>query len=514
MLVKTLILPSFYQDSVVLMRVAAEVRNRSGIREAAAFMGTAANRALLGQAGLATRESQEARPEDLILAVAAETEAQADEALAAARDLLATRRQPAAEAGEVPPRTFEAALHRLPGANLVAVSVPGAYAAYEALRALRRGLHVFLFSDHVPLADEIRLKQEARRRHLLCMGPDCGTAYLGGVGLGFANVVPRGRVGVVAASGTGLQAVASRLAALGEGISQAIGVGGRDLSREVGGLMTVFALEALATDPATAAILLIAKPPDPDVLPALERALQGAGKPAVACCLGLSGTTSGGALWVETLDDAADAGVALLDKREWKPRPFRDPTAVRARLGRMGPGVEPTGAGLLGLYAGGTLAQEARLLLEPLLGPVGFNGPATRGPHRILDLGDGAYTVGRPHPMIDPEARAERIRAAGRASGVAVLLFDLMLGRGAHPDPAGSVATAVREARATAERDGRRLLAVASVVGTRHDPQDLARQSAQLEEAGVAVLPTNAEAARFTALLLEPTLGPRLLEGA
>lgn len=500
---RTVILTSFYQDSVVLMRLAAEVRLRPGIREAVAFMGTPANHDLLAEAGLATPESRQARPEDLILTVEAETASEADAALAAARQLLLERRQSAERAAGVRPRTLDSARKLLPGANLVAISVPGPYARFEAMRALKRGLHVFLFSDNVSLQDEIELKQVARRRRLLCMGPDCGTAYLNGTGIGFYNVVTRGRIGCVAAAGTGLQAVASRLAAHGEGISHGIGVGGRDLTAEVGGLMTLFALEALASDPGTEAIVVISKPPHPTVLPRLEAVLAKFGKPVVACLFGATARAESAALWVGSLDAAADAVVARLAARPWSARPFGAPQGIRQRLDRIADH-RLRGLQVLGLYTGGTLAHETHVILDGLLGPT--------VPHRVLDLGDDRYTVGRPHPMIDPQTRSELIAKAAASPEVGILLVDLVLGKGSHPNPALPLAAAVREAQSRAKIEGRRLVTVASVVGTSGDPQGLAAQEAQLRAVGIQLLPSNAEAARFAALLVKPELSTVLLE--
>lgn len=516
MIVKAIVLASCYQDSVVLMRLAESLRARPGVREAAALMGTPANHDLLAAAGLAAPDTKPAGPGDLVVAVAAEDEAVAEAALAAARETLAAPRPVLGSPGAARPRTLDSALRQQPDANLVMISVPGAYATFEATQALRRGLHVFLFSDHVPLADEVALKREALRRRLLCMGPDCGTAYLGGLGLGFANVVPRGRIGCVSASGTGLQAVASHVAALGEGLSHGIGVGGRDLDAEVGGAMTVLGLEALAADASTGVIVLIAKPPAPAVLPRLETALAAAGKPVIACCLGAPPGVRAGAEWVTTLEDAAAAAVARLRAERWSPRPFTDPEAVRQRLARAAAGAGRRGPALLGLFTGGTLAHEARLLLEPLLGPVASNvGRGGQGsPHRILDLGSDEFTAGRPHPMLDPAPRAARVREAGGAAEIGVLLVDLVLGRGAHPDPAGPLAAAIRAARAAAAADGRSLAVVASVVGTAADPQGLAGQVAALEAAGAEVLPSSAQAARFAALLLRPEAAGRLLAEA
>lgn len=476
-MIRSLVHRSFYRDSMVLMRVAERLRSVPGVRDAAALMGTPANHELLATAGLETAENRAAGASDLVLVVDATDEAVAESAFAAAQRLLHERQRALESNGRVAPRSLHAALGRLPGANLAVISVPGAHAKLEALTALRRGLHVFLFSDNVSLADEVELKQLAVRRRLLCMGPDCGTAYLGGVGLGFTNVVPRGRIGCVAASGTGLQAVATYVAGLGEGISHGIGVGGRDLSREVGGSMTMLALDALARDPSTEVVVVISKPPAPEVMPTLEAAIRAAGKPVIVCCLGAD--AGGHGTWVSTLEDAAEAAVAAARGCSWTARAADGPAPPSAR------------GSLLGLYTGGTLAHEARLLIEPM-----------RVPHRIVDLGDDEFTHGRPHPMIDPSTRAARVREAGHSADVGVLLMDVVLGRAVHPDPAGSLSAAIADARASAARGGRALLVVVSVVGTKGDPQGLDGQRAALRAAGAEVLPSNARAARFAAAAL------------
>ena len=487
---------------MVLMRIAGELRGRPGVREAAALMGTAANHELLAAAGLAAPPVRDATAGDLMLVVDAESDAAADAAIEAAHALLDTRRRLREESGRMLPRTLDSAVRRLPDANLAAISVPGAYARLEAMTALRRGLHVFLFSDNVSVADEIDLKRVATEKGLLCMGPDCGTAYLNGVGLGFANVVPRGRIGCVSASGTGLQAVASRLASLGEGISHGIGVGGRDLSPEVGGVMSALALEALGADRSTELIVVISKPPAPGALGRLEAAIRVIGKPVVVCCLGASAPAGAPGRWVATLEEAAEAAAADVRATAWVPRPFGAPEDVRLRLSRIHAGPH-RGRTLLGLFVGGTLAHEAGLVVAAGLG----------NRHRILDLGADEYTVGRPHPMLDPAQRDAMVREAGRDPDVGVLLLDLVLGRGTHPDPAGPLAAAVAEARAAATRASRELTVVASVIGTAGDPQGLGRQVAALEAAGVHVLPTSAQAARFAALALDPALAGRLLAG-
>jgi FdrA protein len=501
----TEVIASSYHDSVVLMRVSAQVRKDPGVREVALFMGTPANHALLAQAGLATAASANACPNDLIVTIRASGEDAASRAIARVRELLAETRKSAGAAAEWRPRSLDAALRAMPDANLASISVPGAYVRGEAMSALRRNLNLFIFSDNVSVEDEIALKTEAVRRHLLCMGPDQGTAYLGGVGLGFANVVARGRIGCIAASGTGLQTVAARLDALGEGVSHGIGVGGRDLSEAVGGVMTLFALDALSADPATEAIVLISKPPHPSVLDRLEARLDAIRKPVVVCCVGAPPRVGTRTTWVDTLDQAGDAAVALLAGRKWQGRTLGNAAAVRSQLA----GAESTELAakqILGLYTGGTLAYETSHLFRSAFGD--------DHPHRVLDLGDDEYTVGRPHPMIDPGVRTDKILQAAREPAVGVLLVDLVLGAGAHENPADPLATAFEDARRIAREDGRRIECLAAVVGTAGDPQGLAQQRSRLEQAGIGVLETNSDAARCAAMLVAPELQAQWLKEA
>lgn len=516
MLIRTEVWPSLYQDSVILMQIASKIRSRPGIDEAAAFMGTQTNHDLLEEIGLGTDEGRKAGPNDVIFTVRAESEDGASAAIEAARVMVSERRSDEGGETEVLPRTLDSALKKLPDANLAAISVPGEFAEFEASRAIRRGLNVFLFSDNVPLEDEIKLKRNAVAKGVLCMGPDCGTAYVSGQGIGFFNVVEKGRVGCIAAAGTGLQAVVSRVAALGEGLSHGIGVGGRDLSAEVGGAMTLFALDTLAEDDATEVIIIISKPPHPDVMAKIEAVIERIEKPVVVCCLGASQKSAGRASWVSTLDEAADAAVNLLAGKMWSPVAFRDGAAARAALDGIGKLKGETPRAVLGLYTGGTLAHETHLLFKDHLEAVNLNGKIDRDEtaSRIIDLGGDEYTVGRPHPMIAPETRTEIVEKMGDLPNVGVALFDLVIGRGSHEDPARPLAAAFGAARKTAEAAGRNLIGVASVVGTKGDPQDLDGQIAQLAEAGIHLFASNAEATRFAAMVVNPDMAKQFLEGS
>jgi FdrA protein len=503
MIALTLVKPSCYSDSVALLALARELRALPGIVEAAALMATPANRDLLAQAGLLTAEADDARPNDLVVVIRGEP-ADAERARERAEQLLAARRAPIEAPSLHAPRTLDRASERLAGANLALISVPGVWAAAEARRALDRGLHVMLFSDNVSLEDELTLKREAARRGLLVMGPDCGTAYLGGVPLGFANAVPRGRIGIVAASGTGLQQVATLLVAGGEGISQGIGVGGRDMSSAVGGLMALAAIDALGEDPATEIVIVIGKPPAPSVRHAIHAKLGALGKPSVIALLGPDVTTGrqGRVTTVASLEDAARATLAALGGAPWTARAFSlAPSEIRARVQALRRELEPGQSAVRGLYAGGTLAHEAALILEPLLGPVASNFATGSARHHVLDLGADEHTIGRAHPMLDVTERVKAIASAAEDGDVAVLLLDVVLGHGAATDPAGDVAPALEAARQRARARGRGLAIVASVIGAEGDPQGLARQTARLEEIGAWVLPSNAQAARAAACI-------------
>lgn len=495
---------SAYHDSVTLMRLARDMEAVPGVVQAAAMMGTPANRALLADAGLLTEDGGGAGPTDLVIAVAATDEAAARAAEAAAQAALATRRPvPAAGSGGRRPRSLASALRALPRANLALVSVPGHYAGAEAMKALRAGLHVMLFSDHVPLETEVALKRFAQSRNLLLMGPDCGTAIIDGVPLGFANAVPRGRIGIAAASGTGLQEVSCLVARLGEGISHGVGVGGRDLSDAVGGLGMARALALLTADPATAVIALIGKPPGPSVAARLAAEAARLGKPCVIHFVGARGAPGHPTATVTvaaSLEDCARAAVARARNEtpaSAEPRPA--PDEVDRLVAQAASGLAPGQQFVRGVYAGGTLAWEAVSILEATLPNVASGVTGGGAAHRVVDLGEDVFTVGRPHPMIDGTVRREWILKEAADPATAVLLLDVVLGYGAHADPAGELVPAIERARAEARGRGRGLAVVAGVTGTDADPQDRAAQVARLSAHGVLVMPSNAQAARLAA---------------
>jgi FdrA protein len=460
-----------YVDSIALMRIADETRRLPGVHSATLVLATAANRQALRDAALWPLASEAAGPDDLVIAIAGESEAAVRAALEQAEAALTPRPGAAGPAAIPAPRSVTGAVRRTPGANLAVIAVPGRYAVAEAQQALSAGLHAFIFSDAVALDDEARLKRRARGRGLLVMGPECGTAIVNGIGLGFANAVRRGPVGLVGASGTGLQEVTTLLHRLGTGVSHALGTGGRDLQASVGGVSTLQALALLGADPLTRVVVIVSKPADDAVAATVLQSAAGLGKPVVACLLGWRGKVPAEVRAVASLEEAA---VAALTTLGLEPRALPEVEMTSPRSGGR--------SSVHGFYTGGTLCEEARALVGAAAG-------------LFIDFGAAQYTEGRPHPMIDPERRDRAVAASGDDPTAEVLLLDVVLGQCAHPDPAGAAIAGIEEARARAKRHGRRLDVVAHVVGTEDDPQPLSAQESALREHDVIVCPSNRRAA-------------------
>jgi len=496
-----------YRDSVSLMQLSAKIAALSGVQQASVVMATEGNLDLLREAGLLDG-GVAASPSDLLVVLRAENEAAASAALAETERVLAGGDRAARQRGpqETPPRSIQMGLAAQPDANLALISTPGEYAAAEALKALRLGLHVMLFSDNVALADEVLLKGEAEQRGLLVMGPDCGTAIVGGVPLGFANAVRRGPIGVIGASGTGLQEVTSLIDLAGLGVSHAFGTGGRDLKAEVGGATMLRALDELAADADTRVIVLVSKPPAREVAAKVLARARATGKPVIACFLGADAAQveGDGVLAAATLEEAVAMALCAARGMPYAGAPQRPPQYDAVRL-------KPEQRFVRGLYSGGTFCYEATLVLAPALEGLRSNTPVgaatklqdvwhSQG-HTLVDLGGDEFTRGRPHPMIDHRLRNERMVREAADAEVAVILLDVVLGYGAHPDPAAEMLPAIRAAREAAQRSGRELAFVGFVCGTERDPQGLARQVAALRGAGVILAVSSAQAARTAAAI-------------
>ena len=485
----------FYLDSVALMRASKTLSASDGVIEAAMMMGTPANIEIMRNASLLPEDALQANDiaaGDLIISVRADSDAQSDAAMQLATQLLDAPTT-STDAAQWRPRSIRGAMATQPTLNLALISVPGPFAISEARKAIRRGLNAMIFSDNVPIEHEAELKQEAQLLGKLVMGPDCGTAIINGVPLAFANVVPRGNIGIIGASGTGTQEVSCLIARAGAGISQAVGVGGRDLKQAVGGISTLMAMDMLERDNSTQHIVLIAKPAAPEVTAVLLARIAQSAKTFTLCLLGGEAPAlPDNCAWATTLSQAAAMALQHSGSQ------LSDFIETGLTTNRPQPASQK-GKVIRGLYCGGTLCVEAQIMLKKA--SIGFTSNVSvfdqatldSASHTLIDLGDDEYTQGKPHPMIEPSIRDAAVLDALNDARVGVVLIDLVIGHGAHANPAQQFVAGL-----PAERNDSTAI-IASVTGTEDDPQVRSRQMAILSEAGIAIAPSN-EAASALAI--------------
>jgi FdrA protein len=501
-----------YYDSVFLMAVNSRLAKFPGVQQTAVLMGGEKNKGLLADIGFHDAQIDAAQPSDLIVAVIAETPEIVQAELGRIDETLNA-------VVAVTPlsslHTLEDGLAQKPNANLAVITIPGEHVTREARKALTAGLNVFIFSSNVSLDDELAIKQLAALKGLLVMGPDCGTSLIGGVGIGFANVIRRGPIGAIGASGTGLQEFTSQVHNAGLGISHAIGTGSHDLSDQVGGLTAFAALDALEADPGTKVIAVISKPPSSRTVGRLMERIKTSSKPVVGCFLGARIQPQGaGAVFqsASIIDEAVHLAMAQAGAEAPAPSPQLS-AQEQGWFAQERAAWSPEQVYVRGLFAGGTFCYQTQSILKeagiatysnaPLDPENALADPDASREHTIVDMGDDHYTLGKPHPMIDSTLRRQRIVAEGRDPQVAVLLLDFILGYNAARDPVGDLLDAILEARQDAQRRGGHLTVVASVCGTDGDPQDVSLQTQMLRKAGVIVFPSNARAAAFCAALLK-----------
>ncbi|MDP8214056.1 MAG: acyl-CoA synthetase FdrA [Candidatus Euphemobacter frigidus] len=507
-----------YFDSVTLMLVARSLTEMEGVDDAAVVMGTEENKQILAASGMLLDEFKDTSDTDLLIVGKAADEAKTDEVILKAEELLIESKQKKVSAGEHQPKSIEGAIEQIPDANMVIISVAGRYAGDVAMEALEKGLHVMLFSDNVSIEREKELKEYGREKDLLVMGPDCGTAIINGAPLCFANVVKRGNIGIVAASGTGLQEISCIIGNEGAGISQAIGTGGRDVKEEIGGIMFIEGIKALEADAATEVIVLVSKPPAPEVLEKVAAAIKDIKKPVVAILIGGDPEVMdrAGARAAGDLERAGLIAVALSRGES--------PEGIAAKLDARRKEIEKQAAEeasqmkegqkyLRGLFSGGTLCDETQLMFKEEIGAV--YSPAPIDPdfklddiwkskeNTVVDLGEDEFTVGRPHPMIDFLLRKKRIVEEAKDPETAVILLDVVLGYGSNMEPGQELAPAIKEAKEIAEKDGRHIAIVCSITGTYKDPQNRKKVEKELKAAGAIVMVTNAAASLLTVEIIK-----------
>jgi len=518
MITRGIIKKGEYFDSVSLMMVAKKINELEGVVDSAVIMGTKENKSILAASGLLMPEFDKADDTDLLISIKAETEDIADRVLSKIDEQLQQLRVREETAEEYTSKSIDGALKVFPDANLALISIPGKYAAVQSMKALQHGLNVMIFSDNVPIEQEIELKKFAQEKGLLVMGPDCGTAIINGVPLAFANVVNRGDIGIVAASGTGLQEVSCIISNSGAGISQAIGTGGRDVTKEVDGIMFIESVKRLLSDKNTQVIVLISKPPHHEVLEKIGAALEDNKKPVVSVFLNvdINLVKRYGILPAPTLEEGAliaailsvgenvDDVTKTIISRDFKLKIIANSEAKKLKNGQKY---------LRALFSGGTFCSEAQVLSRSVLKEVYSNAPVGNSlqlknswnseKNAIVDLGADEFTVGRPHPMIDYSIRNKRIIDEANDPETAVILLDVVLGYGSHKNPLAEIMPAIEKAKNIAQRSGRYLPVVCSVTGTDSDPQNRRYVVNGLKEAGTLVMESNAAASKLARYITE-----------
>lgn len=514
MLIKTIIRHGEYYDSVKLMIATRELSEFEGIKEAVIVMGTDLNKEVLKRTGLLTPESEAAAPEDLIIAISGESQDAIDKALAAV-DVLLNKHDSGNDENEYRPKSFDSAIKTMPDLNFCIISVPGKYAKREAMKALKNGMHVLLFSDNVTKEEELELKNYARDNGLLLMGPDCGTAMINNVPLGFANKIRKGNIGLVGAAGTGMQEVMTLIHKLGGGISQAIGTGGRDLSIEIGGITMLQGIEALNEDDDTKVIVVISKPPAEEISDkVLSYIKENVKKPVVINFIGgdKKKVEAIGKVGATTLEEAAVEAVKLAGGNFSSDFRIETDEELRALAKREAKLIKPEQKYLRGLYSGGTLCYESMLVLRDYIGDVYSNTPLNKTMkledatktygNCCIDYGDDQFTVGRAHPMIDTTFREKEFMKEIEKDDVAVIIMDIVIGYGTHKDPAGVFAKRIKEAKEMLAQKGKHVPIICYICGTDEDPQNWTMQKTKLEEAGAIVVNTNAKASKLAGMII------------
>lgn len=509
---KIIIRKNEYHDSIQLLRISEELRKLEGVRQLMVVMATPSNKQILANMGFTESETTSAGVNDMVIAVNADNEEAVSNVLEKMEALFRHKHEMAA--GKQVHYSFKSAQAAMPDANLAIISVPGSHAVEQARMALDAGLHVIVYSDNVPLDEEISLKEYARDKGLLCMGPDCGVANINGVAFFTASVVKKGAIGIAGASGSGTQLISALIEREGEGVSQAIGVGGKDLKDEVGGISMLMAMDALENNTETKVIVLVSRVPGNTTLEKILNSIGTLTKPVVVYFIGgdASVIEKSGAMAASDLEDAAIKAVNILRDKPIEFREFTLPAdeimcLVNSEILKM----KSEQKYLRGLYCGGTFCDEAIAQVNGMIGEV-YSNVYTDGKFKlkdsyasisntIIDLGDEEFTLGRPHPVIDPEPVRMAVLREGNKEDTAVLLLDFILGPAINPNPVGSVINQIREVKENREKEGGYLSVIASVCGTDGDPQNLTRQSEMLSDAGVIVMPSNAQAARLAGLI-------------
>ncbi|MCL7402004.1 MAG: hypothetical protein LZ168_04375 [Thaumarchaeota archaeon] len=521
-IVRNIVKENYFRDSIQLMQLSEEAKRLPGVIDVALVMGTETNKEILERLGLLTEEGYRATKNDLVIAIKVETEEQLNSSLASIENMLT--RTSISAAPTITERIFysvDSAVESNPDINLALISIPGEYVRDVAIRLLEKGIHLHIFSDHVPVEHELELKKIASSKGLLVLGPGAGTSIINGKAIAFANSIRRGKIGIVAAAGTGLQEVSVLLDRVGLGISQGLGIGGNDVKESIGGIMAVDCIKALENDEETELIIVVSKPPDPPVVKKIIKVIEESKKKFILCFLGSQVYKVPKKLVkrvysCRSLHSAVLRAASIVNAEKYKEAEARISmklSEIKKQVKDLSKSLRPEQKYIRALYTGGTLMYESLLIYRELLKDVYSNAPLDPKykltdsfksyKHTVVDLGEEEFTAGRAHPMIDPTIRKLRLIEEARDPEVAVITMDFMLGYGSHPDPVEAMTSSILEANKIAAEDGRQIVFMAHVCGTESDPQNALKQEEKLKKIGVVTFPSNALMAFASALLVK-----------
>ena len=496
-----------YIDSLETLFATTVLNDQPGIEMGYIGMCNSTFRDVITDIGLMTDEIAACSENDYVIVAEAESQEAFDLAVAEVDKSMETK-DSGQETAEYD--TTDAALAAHPEVNLVQIAVPGDCALEEAKKALNAGKHICVFSNNVPFEDEREMKELAREKGLLCMGPDCGVANINGSALVLSSINNRGPFGIVGASGTGIQHVAAILHEAGSGVTQTIGVGGNDLKDPIGGISMLMGLDALEHDPETKYIIVISRKPGEKTLPVICDKLKSLSKPCVVLFMGCEReiVEATGSVWAENLDDCGIKALQLIGV-DYSLGTEEELDAIAREAVE---GMAPEQKYVRGGYSGGTYMDEAMHAMYGEIGDVWSNCPLNPDyqlkdsyqsvENTVIDYGEEEFTLGRPHPAIDPSIRKPAVLREASDPKVAVICLDFILTPPGHPDPAGYLVEDIKKAQEMAAERGGKLVFIASVLGTTADFQNIRVQEQELRDAGVIVCTSNARAARLAGKII------------
>ncbi|MBP7654797.1 acyl-CoA synthetase FdrA [Candidatus Dependentiae bacterium] len=510
-MIKNYIIKNRYFDSVMLMSIANSASKCEGIKNLAAMMATDNNKEVLRNTKMIDKTGEKAEPNDLLVCINAEAESFCEPALKKFKELLDNKSSAENKSDKIELTSIADGIKEYADSNLVLFSIPGPFVKREAKTALSAGKNVMIFSDNVTIDEELELKQIAKQNGLIVMGPDCGTSIINGKGIAFANSMPIGKIGIIGASGTGIQQVSCILANKGYGVKHAIGLGGRDLSKQIGGISMLTAIDAMEKDIDIEIVILISKPPFPEVEKKIFDRLKNYKKKIVVNFLKGDETECKKRRipFASTLENAANLAISILENKPFEPKEF---DAEKKEIDQLLKSIRnKTGSSkyVRGLYSGGTLCDEALFIMAqyglevfsniPLTPELKLKNAYESYKNTLVDLGDDEFTKGRPHPMIDYTLRCQRIVEESSKKDTGIILFDIVTGYGSHINPVEPLSEAITKSL----KNNKNLVFIASICGTSYDIQNINEIKKQLEKLGVIFMPTNAQAAKLTVLALK-----------